>query len=72
MVEVLPLYSIMELDSSLMQVIQLSTAPDMMPGSIMRAVTVKKVFMGDTPRLMEASSMDGSIWYRKAEPERTV
>ena len=50
-VEVLPLYSMMELDSSLIQVIQLSTAPDMMPGSIMRAVTVKKVFMGDTGSL---------------------
>ena len=55
-----------------MQVIQLSTAPDIMPGSIIRAVTVKKVFMGETPRLMEASSMKGSIWYRKALPERTV
>ena len=51
MVEVLPLYSMMELDSSLIQVIQLSTAPDMMPGSIIRAVTVKKVFMGDTGSL---------------------
>ena len=51
----------MELDSSLMQVIQLSTAPDMMPGSIMRAVTVKKVFIGDTPRFIDASSINGSI-----------
>ena len=62
----------MELLSSLMQVIQLSTAPDMMPGSIMRAVTVKKVFIGDTPRLIDASSINGSIWYRNALPERTV
>ena len=30
-------------------------------GSIIRAVTVKKVFIGDTPRLMDASSMNGSI-----------
>ena len=50
-----------ELDSSLIQVIQLSTAPDITPGSIMRAVIVKKVFIGDTPRLMDASSTDGSI-----------
>ena len=51
----------MELLSSLMQVIQLRTAPDIMPGSIIRAVTVKKVFIGDTPRFMDASSTNGSI-----------
>ena len=39
---------------------------------LMREVTVKKVFIGDTPRLMEASSTKGSIWYRKAVPDRTV
>lgn len=62
----------MELLSSLIQVIQLKTAPDIMPGSIIRTVTLKKVFIGETPRLMDASSMNGSIWYKNALPERTV
>ena len=47
-------------------------APDSTPGSMSRAVTLAKVFMGDTPRLMDASSTLGSICIRNALPERTV
>ena len=72
MVAVLPVYSMMEVDSSLMQVTQLMMAPDSTPGSISRAVTFTKVFMGDTPKLMDASSTLGSICMRNALPERTV
>ena len=42
------------------------------PGSIKRAVTFQKVFIGGTPRLMEASSTLGSICIRKALELRTV
>jgi len=45
-----------------MQVIQLRIAPESMPGSISRAMTVKNVFIGDTPKLIDASSMLGSVW----------
>ena len=59
-------------DSSLIQVIQLRMAPDSTPGAMSLAVTLPKVFMGDTPRLMDASSTLGSICCRKALPDRTV
>ncbi len=65
-VAVLPLYSIILELSSFIVVIQLKIAPDKTPGAIMRAVILKKVFMGETPRLMEASSILGSIWYKSA------
>src|SRR5512139_2836824 len=45
--------------------------PDMIPGSIRRAVTLAKLFNGDTPKLIDASSTAGSIWCRMAEPART-
>ena len=56
----------------MIQVIQLRMPPERMPGAIRRAVRVKKVFMGDTPRLMDASSTLGSICCKKALPDRTV
>ena len=59
--------------SSLIQVIQLRMAPDSTPGAIGLAVTLPKVFIGDTPRLMDASSTPPrSICCRKALPDRTV
>ena len=55
-----------------MQVTHEMMAPLRTPGSIMRTVTFAKVFIGETPRLMDASSMEGSICRRNALPERTV
>ena len=72
MVLVFPPYNITLEESSLMQVIQLKIAPDRIPGAIRRAVTWKNVFIGDTPRLMEASSTLTSICCKNALPERTV
>ena len=65
MVLVLPPYSITLEDSSLIQVIQLKIAPDNTPGAINLAVTLTKVCIGDTPRLIEASSTLGSICCKK-------
>ncbi|OPZ68964.1 MAG: hypothetical protein BWY81_00626 [Firmicutes bacterium ADurb.Bin467] len=62
MVDVEPPYSMIDELNSLMQVIQLRIAPESMPGSISRAMTVKNVFIGDTPKLIDASSMLGSVW----------
>ena len=47
--------------SSLIAVIHERIAPLITPGSIMTAVTLKKVLSGDAPRLMDASSMLGLI-----------
>ncbi len=58
--------------NSLMVVIQLMIAPENTPGIIRTAVVLKKVLAGETPKLIEASSMAGSIWYKIAEEERTV
>ena len=52
--------------SSLIQVTQERIAPENTPGSIRRAVTFQKVFIGGTPRLIDASSTLGSICMRKA------
>ena len=68
----MPPYSITLEDSSLIQVIQLKIAPERTPGAISLAVTFTKVFIGETPRLMEASSTLTSICCRNALPERTV
>ena len=59
MVFVAPVNKMMELESSLMAVIQDMIAPVMTPGSIMTAVILKNVRSGDAPRLIEASSMLG-------------
>ena len=61
---VFPVYSMIDVDSSLIQVTQLMIAPDRTPGSMSRAVTLINVFIGDTPRLIDASSTLGSICRR--------
>ena len=71
-VEVWPVYNIIEAPSSLMVAIQLKIAPETIPGSINRAVTVKKVLTGGTPKLIEASSKLGSICCKIALEDRTV
>ena len=72
MVFVLDVYSMTLELNSLIVVIQLIIAPEKTPGIIRIAVVLKKVLIGDTPRLMEASSIEGSIWYKIADEERTV
>ena len=58
---VFEVYSIiLELSSSIV-VIQLIIAPENTPGIIKIAVVLKKVLTGDTPKLIEASSIDESI-----------
>ena len=71
-VAVFEVYSIMLELNSLIVVIQLIIAPEKTPGIINSAVVLKKVRTGETPRFIEASSMDGSIWYKIADDERTV
>ena len=72
MVFVLDVYSMTLELNSLIVVIQLIIAPENTPGIIRIAVVLKKVLIGDTPRLIEASSIEGSIWYKMADEERTV
>ena len=72
MVFVLDVYSMTLELNSLIVVIQLIIAPEKTPGIIRIAVVLKKVLIGDTPRLIEASSIEGSIWYKMADEERTV
>ena len=72
MVAVRPVYSMTLDPNSLIVLIQLKMAPDMIPGNIKREVTVKKVLIGDTPKLIDASSMLGSICCKMALEERTV
>ena len=64
--------SMIEQLSSLIQVTHERIAPENTPGSISRAVTFQNVFIGATPRLMDASSTLGSICIRNALAERTV
>ena len=61
-----------EVDSSVMIMIQLRMAPETTPGIIMGVVTLKKVLTLLVPRLMAASSMDGGILRRIAAEERMV
>ena len=72
MVFVLDVYSMTLELNSLIVVIQLIIAPENTPGIIRIAVVLKKVLIGDTPRLIEASSIEGSSWYKMADEERTV
>lgn len=58
---VLAVYRSIEALSSLIIVTQLKIAPENTPGSIRRAVTLKKVLTGGHPRLIEASSTAGLI-----------
>lgn len=60
-VAVLDVYNITLELNSLIVVIQLIMAPENTPGIINIAVVLKKVFAGETPRLIEASSIAGSI-----------
>ena len=62
----------MAVDSSVMIVIQLMTAPDMMPLVIIGTVTVKNALSLEQPREMAASSMDSGICWRIATEERMV
>jgi hypothetical protein len=59
MVFVAPVKRITDELNSLIAVIQEMMAPLITPGSIITAVTLKKVFTGEAPRLIEASSRLG-------------
>ncbi|MNV97505.1 hypothetical protein D3C71_1926330 [compost metagenome] len=72
MVAVAPVYSTTVELSSLIVVIQLRMAPDMTPGAIIRPVVLKNVFIGGTPRLIDASSTLLSSCVRMAVLERIV
>jgi hypothetical protein len=71
MVMVLPTYSTIEEESSLIAVTQLIIAPEIIPGIIRGNVTFLKVLPGGEPRLIPASSSDGSICFRIEALERT-
>ena len=53
-------------------VTQVSTKPLMMPPSISGTRMRAKVCSGERPRLIEASSSEGSIWCRMPLDERTA
>ena len=58
--------------SSEATVTQVSTTPLTMPPSISGTTMRRKVCSGERPRLIEASSSDGSIWCTMALAERTA
>lgn len=69
---VLPVYKISVALNVLITLTRLSTAPEIKPGIMRCTVVLKNVFMGGTPRLMDASSTELSIWYRIPTLERIV
>ena len=66
------LYRMAALDTSVTMDTQLRMAPEIMPLDIMGTVTLKKVFILEAPRLMDASSTDSGIWMRVAVADRVV
>ena len=69
---VLVVYKIIDVDSSVIIIIQLRIAPEITPGMIIGVVMRRKVFVLLEPRLTAASSMLGGILRNIALEERTV
>ena len=58
--------------NSLISMIQLKIAPESTPGIIILEVILRNDFSGVSPRLIDASSTFGLIWYSIAVLERNV
>ena len=61
MVTVFPVYKIKVALKVFITLIRLNTAPEITPGIISGTVVLKKVFIGGTLKLIDASSTDLSI-----------
>ena len=70
MVIVFPVYKISVALNVFITLTKLRTAPEIKPGIISGTVVLKKVFIGGTPKLIDASSTDASIWYKMPILER--